>query len=251
MSGCLQFEMETIQINISFALFIAIVVMSLVADYENRKRESKKDPRFFNNTFSDLFSMLAKLCKADGPVKKEEIHLISQYMKDELKLDQDEQQDAISIFNKAKNSTSSFEFHAKRLKRENEENDLFFKEIIELLFYISAQDSRLSREQEVLIIEAISIFEVYDNAYFRYKQAEAGNEGDLQDDNELDRKYFFSLGLTELAAPSEIKSSYRNLVKQYHPDNVQHLGIEFLDLAEQRTKEINEAYNYLKGRLDF
>lgn len=242
--------METIQINISFVLFIAIILMGLVADYENKRRDSNKDPRFFNNTFSDLFSMLAKLCKADGPVKKEEIYLISQYMKDELKLDQDEQQEAISIFNKAKNSTSSFEFHAKRLKRENEENDLFFKEIVDLLFYISAQDSNLSREQEGLIIEAISIFEVYDNAYFRYKQAET-EEGDLQHDNELERKYFFSLGLTELSDPSEIKSSYRKLVKQYHPDNVQHLGIEFLDLAEQKMKEINEAYNYLKGRLDF
>ncbi len=242
--------METIQINISFALFIAILFMGLVADYEIRKREANKDLRFLNNTFLDLFSMFAKLCKADGHVKKEEIYLISQYMKDGLELDPDEQQEAISIFNRAKKSTSSFEFHAKRLKEENKENDLFFKEIIDLLFYISAQDSCLSREQEGLIIKAISIFEVYDNAYFRYKQGET-EEGDLQHDNELERKYFISLGLTEPADPTKIKSSYRKLVKQYHPDNVQHLGLEFLALAEQRTKEINEAYSYLKGRLGF
>ncbi|MDH3976222.1 MAG: TerB family tellurite resistance protein [Deltaproteobacteria bacterium] len=241
--------METIQINISLAIFIIILLMSLAADYENKKKERNERLPFSNNTFSDFFSMLAKLCKADGFVKKEEIRLITQYMKEELKLNQYEQQEAISIFNKAKNSNSSFEFHAKRLKRENKENTLFLNEVIELLFFVAVEDSHLSREEEVLIIEAINIFEVHDNAYFRYKEAEA--EKEPENDNAPDGRYFLSLGLTKAADPSEIKRSYRKLVKQYHPDNVQHLGVEFLALAEQKMKEINEAYNYLKEKLDF
>ena len=47
------------------------------------------------------------------------------------------------------------------------------------------------------------------------------------------------------ATQEEIKSSYRRLVSQYHPDKVSHLGEEFRKLAEQRFKEIQEAYQKL------
>lgn len=40
----------------------------------------------------------------------------------------------------------------------------------------------------------------------------------------------------------EIRSRYKEKLLQYHPDRVQHLGKEFQDMAERRTKEITEAY---------
>lgn len=40
----------------------------------------------------------------------------------------------------------------------------------------------------------------------------------------------------------EIRSRYKEKLLQYHPDRVQHLGEEFQDIAERRTKEITEAY---------
>lgn len=242
--------MESIEISIPLALFIAIILMSLVADSEEKRRGSSRSPRFLNNTYFDLFSMLAKLCKVDGPVKKEEIELISIYMKQELKLDSNEQQRAILIFRKAKESRSSFKFHTKRLKSENEEDVSFLKEIVDMLFSVSIVDGSFSHEQESFIIDVINIFEVYDNDYFAYKQARAESGYSPDDDYELERKYFLSLGLTDAAEVSQIKNSYRKLVKQYHPDNVQYLGAEFLHLADQKMKEINEAYNYLKGRFD-
>jgi hypothetical protein len=39
-----------------------------------------------------------------------------------------------------------------------------------------------------------------------------------------------------------IRSRYKEKLLQYHPDRVQHLGKEFQDMAELRTKEITEAY---------
>jgi len=46
----------------------------------------------------------------------------------------------------------------------------------------------------------------------------------------------------------EIKSAYRKLAAQYHPDKVNHLGDEFKTLAEKKFKEIQEAYEELVGR---
>ena len=237
--------MTAFQVNIPFAIFILLIMMCLLAEYERKRREEGRDKRLLSTTFIDLFSMLAKLCKADGVVTKEEVDFISRYMQHELKLAWDDQQEAIAIFNKAKNSTSTFQFHAQRLKKENAEDILFLTDIVDLFFHLSTQSGILKKEQERLIIESIAIFESHENAYFRYKKAGKG------EDSELECRFSLSLGLAAPAEACEVRESYRKLIKKYHPDNVQHLGPEFLELAEKKTKEINEAYHYLKGRIGF
>ena len=54
------------------------------------------------------------------------------------------------------------------------------------------------------------------------------------------------LGISPGATREEIKSAYRRLVATYHPDKVAHLGDEFRKLAEERFKEVQEAYRELK-----
>lgn len=48
------------------------------------------------------------------------------------------------------------------------------------------------------------------------------------------------------ATNEEIKNAYLARMKEYHPDKVAGLGDELKALAEQKTKEINEAYNFLR-----
>ena len=48
------------------------------------------------------------------------------------------------------------------------------------------------------------------------------------------------------SSKEEIRAAYRRLVQQYHPDRVATLAPEFRELAEQRMKEINAAYEQLK-----
>lgn len=44
-----------------------------------------------------------------------------------------------------------------------------------------------------------------------------------------------------------IKNSYRRLVKEYHPDKVSNMGKEIRQLAQKKTIEINQAYEYIKN----
>ena len=53
------------------------------------------------------------------------------------------------------------------------------------------------------------------------------------------------LNIDRNASPEEIKQAFRELAGKYHPDKVQHLGEEFRKLAENRFKEIEEAYRKL------
>jgi phosphoribosylformylglycinamidine synthase len=52
-------------------------------------------------------------------------------------------------------------------------------------------------------------------------------------------------GLDESAAVNDIKSAYRNNIKNYHPDKVAHLGAKLRAVAEAETKEFNSAKKIL------
>ncbi len=49
------------------------------------------------------------------------------------------------------------------------------------------------------------------------------------------------LGVSQSASDDEVKKAYRELARKYHPDNYQNNPLA--DLAEEKMKEINEAYD--------
>ena len=55
------------------------------------------------------------------------------------------------------------------------------------------------------------------------------------------------LGISPDSGDDEVKRAYRELARKYHPDNYQNNPLA--DLAEEKMKEINEAYDAItKGR---
>jgi len=58
----------------------------------------------------------------------------------------------------------------------------------------------------------------------------------------FDKNPFIVLGLKDTATPEDIKSAFRKLVRQFHPD-VNPLG-------EEKMKEINDAYGKLMENID-
>lgn len=57
----------------------------------------------------------------------------------------------------------------------------------------------------------------------------------------MPRDYYEVLGVAKTATPDEIKSAYRKLARQYHPDVTK----EPKEVAEEKFKEISEAYEVL------
>ena len=52
------------------------------------------------------------------------------------------------------------------------------------------------------------------------------------------------LGVSESATDEEVKKAYRALAKKYHPDN--YVNNPLADLAAEKMKEINEAYDEIQ-----
>ena len=62
------------------------------------------------------------------------------------------------------------------------------------------------------------------------------------------QKYYDVLGVTKETPFEELKKKYRELSKKYHPDA--HHNSPLRDLAEEKFKEINEAYDKIKNYLE-
>ena len=54
------------------------------------------------------------------------------------------------------------------------------------------------------------------------------------------------LGVKPGADENTCRRAYQDLVQQYHPDKVANLGPELQQLAHDKTRELNDAYNQLK-----
>ncbi len=54
------------------------------------------------------------------------------------------------------------------------------------------------------------------------------------------------LGITPQATDEQVKKAYRELARKYHPDN--YANSPLADLAEEKMKEINEAYETIQSQ---
>ncbi len=60
----------------------------------------------------------------------------------------------------------------------------------------------------------------------------------------MNKNPYTILGITESATDKDIKNAYRELAKKYHPDNYEDSPLK--DLATEKMKEINEAYDEIQ-----
>jgi DnaJ like chaperone protein len=54
------------------------------------------------------------------------------------------------------------------------------------------------------------------------------------------------LEIEKSATDSEVKKAYRKMASKYHPDKVAHLGEDLKNLAEEKFKSVNDAYQSVK-----
>jgi DnaJ-domain-containing protein 1 len=81
-----------------------------------------------------------------------------------------------------------------------------------------------------------------------YKRSERGGYPPHQNREHAhtEEEYRHILGVTAEDSPATIRKKYKELLAKYHPDKVQHLGIEFQEMAERKTKVIMEAYEFFR-----
>ena len=93
----------------------------------------------------------------------------------------------------------------------------------------------------------------------KYDESEHAEENKCNEDensrissefNETDEQFFKVLQISDESSRdfNSIKKVYRKKIAQYHPDKVSAMGPEIREIAEQKAKEINEAYEHFRKK---
>ena len=188
--------------------------------------------------FVAAFSMLAKLVKADGRIAREEVASIEQFMIHDLQLDAQSRMVAMNIFHTALESTGSFEDFAAQFYGQFRMQPQLLEVMIDILLRVSVADGALNAVEEELILKAVHTFNFSDTQYRTLKSKYV---------RDID-KHYATLGTDRSATDEQIKTQYRKLVHEYHPDKIASKGLpeEFTRFAENKFREIQEAYESIK-----
>jgi len=192
--------------------------------------------------FISLFSILGKLSKIDGVVAREEIAVVDGFIKG-LPMADREKQFARQIFNEAKDSRYSIEDFATQLYQAVGNQPTLLLSFLDLLFQIAAADGTFHPAEEAALKTVRDIFKV-SNQQFEDIKAVYFKDFD---------KYYKMLNCSPESSNEEIKSNYKKLVKDFHPDTIIAKGLpeEFIDFASNRFREIHESYEKIRQERGF
>ena len=188
-----------------------------------------------------LLKLSSLLIKADGSVDKNEIQLVQTYFKNtfgssksnklfkDLKMRADIPSDVNSLSEIIKKRINPSKHYA----------------IIQFLYGLSAVDGKISKSEEEFIFNIGYTFgftpsrlEAIKNQFIKTKYKS----------KKYDQKTLESLGILGLkggVSMQEIKSSYRSLAKEYHPDKLTGMGDGIKNLAKEKFQLIQASYEYL------
>ncbi len=197
------------------------------------------------NYFVALFSMLGKMAKADGVVTADEVEAVDDIMKNTMKFGDDQRKFAIKIFNEAKDSNYTFENFAENFYKMNANQPNMLFTMLNMLFEIAGADGILHPNEEVLLENAKHIFKISDHDFENLKKRHFPT---ITSD-----KYYAVLNCTSADSNETIKSSYRKLVQEFHPDKIANKGLpeEFNLFAKTKFQEIQDSYDYLREARNF
>ncbi|MCP5514719.1 MAG: TerB family tellurite resistance protein [Spirochaetales bacterium] len=193
--------------------------------------------------FVAAFSMMGKMANADGAVTGAEIRAIEDFIDRDLHLGIQEKQFAMRIVKTAAESSESFEKFAQQFYAQFHNQPQMLSTMFDILLKVSTADNVLSPQEEALLNSAARIFNLSDTQYERQKTKYYSNTD----------KYYSVLGCARTDSTDTIKSSYKKLVKDYHPDVIAAKGLpeEFTRFATEKFREINQAYEEIRKERNF
>ena len=179
-----------------------------------------------------LLVLIAAVMKSDGKVVKSELDYVKQFFirqfgresaKEALAILRDLLRQEIPLRDVCSQISRNMDY-ASRLQ------------LIHLLFGVSGADGTL-HASEIRMVETI-----------------AGYLGISSSDFTSIRNMFIPdtdaayriLEVDSKASNDEIKKAYRKMALKYHPDKVSHLGEDFRKSADEKFKNVNEAYEKIK-----
>ena len=209
------------------------------ADESNKNFSNDQKEQIFATS---VIAISAKLAKADGKISKSEILAFKKIFEFPA-----EDEKAISnIFNSAKENIDDYKDIAEQVYKVFKSDRRLLFELLNSLFSIAYADGELHPKEKEMLFEIAKIFQISSNEFESLNNI---FEAKISKDNASINRSYKILGLSENVSLEQVTNQYRKLIKEYHPDKLQGMGLpkEFIELANQKLSAINKAYTEIKN----
>ncbi|MEN0088060.1 MAG: molecular chaperone DjiA [Pseudomonadota bacterium] len=179
-----------------------------------------------------IIALSAKMAKADGVVSSAEVRAFQEI----FTVPEAEFENVATVYNLAKQDVAGFDAYARQVRDLFSDEPVILNDVLDALFHIAGADG-VVHEAELQMLQTIAgIFAVRDPDFRRLKsQYTEGGDADP----------YLVLGAARDWPPQQMRSHYRQLVRDNHPDRLLARGVppEFLVLAQDRMAAINAAWD--------
>lgn len=179
----------------------------------------------------------AKMAKADGRVTRDEIAAFRQA----FPIPDEQLKDVGRIFDAARGDARGFEPYARQVADMFAGRPAVLEELLDALLHIAKADGVVHPAEEEFLRDVAGIFGLDDHDFARVRASHLGPD---------DADPYAVLGVRPDAGDDEVRSAWRRLTKENHPDKLIADGMpqEFVDVATARMAAINSAYEEIRAR---
>jgi len=178
----------------------------------------------------------AKMAKADGTVTRDEVDAFREV----FQIPPDEVKNVARIFDLAKKDIAGYDAYAQQLAGMFSGNPAVLEDLLDGLFHIAKADNVYHPAEDQFLREVAAIFGFSEGEFARIKEGHVG--ADKSDPYVL-------LGVARDVSEADLKSHYRKLIREHHPDTLIAQGVpqEFIDIANDKLAAINDAYDRIEN----
>ena len=180
-----------------------------------------------------LLILLAAVMKADGKILKSELDYVKNFLIDNFGKAHANQ--ALKMLKELLHKDFPLNQVCGQIQQNMDHPSRL--QLMHVLFGLSASDGEVHPE-EIRVIKTIGNYLNINPKDFESIQAM------FYKDTESAYKV---LEIDKSATDSEVKKAYRKMAVKYHPDKVGHLGEDFQKMAEEKFKQLNDAYQKIKS----
>lgn len=224
--------------------------------YKNQPQpqELSREYKIRESEYGLIVGLLAKLAQSDGKVCELELELMentiidigdalmlqsAMYQKDEI----------LGILHKIfETTTQSVEELTTRYAERTKGQYKNRLKLVEYMLSLAYADGKLGENEREIILDVAAYLEI-ENADFNalYDAFEKFYANNTQTKS-LQESYRI-LGVSEEDSMEQIKSAYKKLVREYHPDILHHKGLDesIIEKYTEKLQEINVAYEAIKA----
>ena len=200
-----------------------------------------------------VFAVMGALCKADNVITRDEINAVEQ-MFGMLNLHGEQREQAKAAFNRGKQPEFDLDAAVDQFARISHSRRPLVQLFLQLQVMAIAADGRIDPAEHAMLVRiarrlGLSEADVSQlEALLRAGTTGPSGPGARPAQDKLGDAYI-ALGVTPDSDAAEIKRAYRKLISQNHPDKLAARGLpeSMRAVAEERSREINSAYDLIKA----